>query len=398
MRRITTAMLVLAIGGAAGAGYLLGRTETPPTVPRSTPDTGFEPEFDPGWGEPEPDGPGEETFGAERSGVRSAAVFLPGDETNPADLLAAVRRHAGTRHGQKVVAAYVAQAAVRGSEMLPEIMDLLRTGEDVELHGAPAAVPGLAAGYPTLRMALLDAAAATGDPAATDLLREVAQTTASPVEIVFSAHLLERLDDLDRETAERALDSLARKLDPEQVKAIGSLVSRFVPAAARVSPAYAENLLSAQLRSKGGAGQSLRLLTPALYGLPRERVQDFVLGLLPDPGVPERAKRVFASRAVQRPEIEILRGLRESIEANQVAPRIAGSVARSAVASRAYGRMERRAYTALRQGDLDGALGVATRYRRRLEETRLTLAAARTIGAKLSPELGKLADIRRIRL
>jgi hypothetical protein len=79
-------------------------------------------------------------------------------------------------------------------------------------------------------------------------------------------------------------------------------------------------------------------------------------------------------------------------------PDVAATIARSAVANRTYGQLERQARRALKAGDLSSARQLAAAYYDRLNETEQTLAAARNVGAKLPADLATLSRLQRNRL
>ncbi|MHC4550046.1 MAG: hypothetical protein ACYTEZ_14840 [Planctomycetota bacterium] len=315
------------------------------------------------------------------------------DLPTPSELLDSLRQHAATDKSQMILLGMVANAARLGPAALPEIKQLLRSGVDIKFPS----YTGKGLGFPSLRVALMAAAEATGDPAAQELIAEVAETSESPVEVVFSAHLLDRLDALDARTAQRTLDSLAGQLTPEQKKAMGAVVWKVVPAAAAADPGYAETFLINQLRMEKDRRADPRFVVPVLDGLPADRARDLVLSSLTAADVDERSKRLLASRATQR-ELPLLAEMRHAVESNIVSPRIASTIAHSAVGGRAYMHLERAARRAVKQGDLNKARGIAHRYRQRLGEAQLTITAARNMGARLRNDINTHARLRQQRL
>jgi hypothetical protein len=335
---------------------------------------------------------GEEQLAAVEAAVAALANDI--EVPPPAELLDSLRQGGDDERSQILLVGMVANAAHRGSAALPELKELLDSGIDLKFPS----YDGRGLGYPSLRVALLAAAEATGDPGAAQLIAEVTRTTESPVEVVFGAHLLDRLQALDPATAQRTLDSLGKPLPPDQQKAMGPIAGRVVPAAAATDPVYAEQFLMAQLRMPKGTGADPRLVVPVLDGLPAERVTDVVMAGLTAADVDDRAKRTLAARATQRSELNVLTELRHGIEAGRLGPDVAATVARSAVANRAYGQLERQARRALKAGDLPAARQLATAYYERLSETDQTLAAARSRGAKLPGDIGALKELQRKRL
>ena len=330
-KRPKTGLLVLLVAlGAATVGFLVGsmqtpdqardaRRERPPARPVAL---AVEPPFASGPTDTHADNGFDDPYLEKET--------VPADVPTPSELLDALRQHAGTERGQIIVMGMVANAARLGSAALPEIRELLNSNVDIKLGG----YSGQGLGYPSLRIALMAAAEVTGDPEAVALIAEVAQTTESPVEVVFSAHLLDRLDALDAATAQRTLASLAGPLSPEQKKAMGAVVGRVVPAAAAADPVYAETLLTQQLRMEKGTGADLRFMAPILDGLPAERAHDIVMSAMTAADVTDRNKRMLVSRAAQRAELSLLSDLRQSIETGIVSPRIAASIAHSAIGGR----------------------------------------------------------------
>lgn len=382
-------LLLFAFAGAGAAGYLLGHTtspERPATTRRS--DLRYEaPAFPESAPVPRP--------------LAEAAAELPPppeEEADPSrpptsvrDFVGAIGKAGDSLRSQQMLVALVGEAALRGGEMLPELREMLMEGTEIQFPSYDQSAPG----YPSLRAALLDAVAATGDPAAADLLREVAMTTQSPVEIAFSAHLLERMDGLDVPTARRLLDSLSAPLTDQQRKVAEAVIRKVVPAAARVDPAYAEQVLATQLSDPKADYRSVVI---ALDGIEAERARDFTLMAATNNDYSEKARIALASRAAARPEIEILSGLRQSIEARTFPPKAAAQVARSSLNGGAFGSIERDIRVALKNNDFQAATRHVNAYDARLTEARRTLAAARMAGAQVEGEYDKQAAVYQSRL
>jgi len=389
------AVLILVAIGAGISGYMLGRFhgESPSSAhfvtthsrPAAAPDA------------PPPVDPFDQLEEVEVMPVPDASRASSGETpVTPSELLEALRRNAGTERGQQILIGMVADAARVGSPMMPEIERLLREGVDIEFPSFDGKT-----GYPSLRVALLAAAEATGDPAAKDLIAEVARTSESPVEVVFSAHMLDRLDALDRETAQRTIDSLAADLTPEQKKAMASVLRQVIPAAAKVDPDYAEHFLATQIRLTGltgGKGADMRMLAPLLDGLPAASARNMVLNTITAPDVPDRTKRVMAQRAAQRNDLEVISGLRHAIESNALDPRVSSSIARGVTSARPYSKMYKSARIAVKKGNLRHAQRIANDYQARLDEANLTIQAARTAGARLPPDIQTHAILYKQRL
>lgn len=392
-KRPKTGLLVLFVAvGAATVGFLVGRMQAPDAAREGRrerlPARRLTPEPPPATARShEPAANGLDDPYLEQEAV-------PDDVPTPSELLVSLRQHAGTERGQIIVLGMVANAARLGSAALPEIRELLQSNVDIPLTG----YSGQGLGYPSLRVALMAAAEATGDPEAVSLIAEVAQTTESPVEVVFSAHLLDRLDALDADTAQRTLTSLAGQLSPEQKKAIGAVVGRVVPAAAAADPGYAETLLTQQLRMERGTGADPRFMAPILDGLPGQRAHDIVMSAMTAADVTDRNKRMLVSRAAQRAEISLLSDLRQSIETGVVSPKIASAIAHSAIGGRRYSNMERASRRAIKAGDLDQARSLVGAYRERLNEANLTIDAAKNSGARLRNDIYTYARLRQQRL
>ncbi len=387
-------MVVFVAVGAATVGFLVGRLQAPDQAregrreraPARSAPVLAEP--------PAADRPAEAFAdnGLDDPYLEKEAV--PDDVPTPSELIVSLREHAGTERGQIIVLGMVANAARLGSAALPEIRELLQSNVDIPLTG----YSGQGLGYPSLRVALMAAAEATGDPEAVSLIAEVAQTTESPVEVVFSAHLLDRLDALDANTAQRTLSSLAGQLSPEQKKAMGAVVGRVVPAAAAADPVYAETLLTQQLRMPKGTAADPRFMAPILDGLPGERAHDIVMSAMTAADVTDRNKRMLVSRAAQRAEIGLLTDLRQGIETGVVSPKIASAIAHSAIGGRRYSNMERASRRAIKAGELDKARSIVGTYRERLNEANLTIEAAKSSGARLRNDIYTYARLRQQRL
>jgi hypothetical protein len=103
------------------------------------------------------------------------------------------------------------------------------------------------------------------------------------------------------------------------------------------------------------------------------------------------------SRAAQRAELSLLSDLRQTIETGVVSPRIASSIAHSAIGGRRYSNMEKRARRAAKAGDFDKARQIAGAYRDRLNEANLTIDAARNAGARLRNDINTYARLRQQR-
>jgi len=313
----------------------------------------------------------------------------------PSDLIDSLREHANSPRAQKMLLGMVADAALAGGRMMPEIRRMLDEGIDITFTSYKPDEPG----YPSLRVALLAAAEATGDPAAVKLLAEVAATSESPVEVVFSAHMLDRLDALDAETAHRALDVIAKPLSKDQWKAMSSVLKRVVPAAAAADPAYAETFLTTHMRATAdGKGLNSRLLAPVLDGLPIESVRNIVLSAVNANDIPDRTKALLASRAAQRKELSMLQDLRSAIESNTLSERVIRSVATSSIRGRAYSVLRKQAWSAIKKGNLGEAQKLAKSYEARLAEAAKTIKAARATGAKLPRNLATRATLMRQQL
>jgi hypothetical protein len=388
----TPRSLILGVAlGAGAAGYFLGglggredRGRPPEAPPRSVYLEAEPAPEPPAWEEP-----GEEQIAA----LEAAASALAEDLPPATDLLDALRRSGDAEKSQILLIGMVANAARKGGAALPELRDLLDSGIDLKF---PSWEGGL--GYPSLRVALLAAAEATGDPAAAQLIAEVTRAAESPVEVVFGAHVLDRLKALDAPTAQRTLEALGRPLADDQRKAMASIAGRVVPAAAAADPAYAEVFLATQLRMPKGTGADPRMVAPVLDGLPAARAEQLVLAHLAAGDVTDGAKKALAARATQRSELSMLSELRRGIEAGVFTPDVAATVAHGAVANRAYGRIEREAKHALKAGDVATARQLASTYYERLAETEQTVEAARKAGAKLRGDLGAYTNLQRQRL
>lgn len=389
-----TGLFVLLVAACAGAvGFLAGRFG--PGAPDSSPARGVAPAIEARWREvAQPD----EAWLFEREEAKDAPSLPPPAASGepegppPSQLIASLREHRNGERAQKILQGMIADAARAGGPILPELKELLDSGEDIRFTGYDAKEGG----YPTLRVALLAAAEATGDPAATEMIAEVTQTSESPVEVVFGAHLLDRLDALDAPTAQRALDSLQRPLTDDQRKAMGPVVGRVVPAAAGAAPEYAESMLLTQIRAEDH--RNLRMLMPALKGLPEDRARNLVLTTVTAGDVHERNKRWVAGQAARRRELGMLSELRQAIESNVVSPKVATTVAHGSIWNREYGRLFKRARKAARSGDLAEARQLATQYHARLSEAQRTVQAARNSGAKINPIVDTTAKQRRQQL
>ncbi|MCK6458420.1 MAG: hypothetical protein L6Q95_00825 [Planctomycetes bacterium] len=374
--------------GAGATGYFVGglRGPEPSRTPPPAPPT-YAPEEE----ERDAEGmPAEEQLAA----VEAAVSVLAEDLPEPDAMMEALRRAPDGDQAQILLIGMVANAASRGPDALPGIRDLLASG--VDLHFPEWDGKGL--GYPSLRVALLAAAEATGDPAAAQLVAEVTRTSESPVEVVFGAHVLDRLKALDAPTAQRALDSLRKPLTKEQVQAMASIVGRVVPAAAAADPAYAEQFLMVQLRMPKGQGADPRFVAPVLDGIPSERARELVVANLTAADVSDPAKRMLAQRAAQRAELPMLQELKRGVEAGIYSKSVAATVAQSAVANRAYGRIERDAKRALKSGDLDRARALASDYHQWLTTTQQTIEAAQRMGAPLRKDLPTYVKLQQQRL
>jgi len=278
--------------------------------------------------------------------------------------------------------------------MLPEIAKLLREGSDAKL-----AVGKDGKGHPTLRVALMEAALATGAAEAVELIAEVAQNTESTVEVIFSAHMLDRVDALDAETARRTIDTLGTQISKDEMKMMGSVIRQVIPAAAGADPVYAENFLVTQLHAVDGAPKANpRLVAPLLDGLPADRTMQLVLDTLSAVDVNERSKRMLVSRAAARPETQILIELRHAMDNGTMTPRVAATVARSSVNARPFRKIENAMRVATKSGDFATARHLSSEYMIRLNEARQTIASARTLGARVSPQADKQAGIHADRL
>jgi len=380
--------LVIVVGVGAGAtGYFLGGLRGPEPAPARPPSPPRIELPEAPWEEP-----GEEQVAAVEAAVAAFASDI--DLPAPSDLVETLRRSSDAERSQILLIGMVANAASRGGAALPEIRDLLASGVDLQFPDWE----GQGLGYPSLRVALLAAAEATGDPAATRLIAEVAKTSESPVEVVFGAAMLDRLDALDAPTAQRALEALSRPLTKEQAQAMQEVVGKVVPAAARADPAYAEQFLAAQLRMPKGKGADPRFVAPVLDGLPPERARELVVAHLTAADVGEGAKQMLARRAAQRAELPMLQELKRGIEAGIFPKDVAATVAHSAVANRAYGRIEREAKKALKAGDVPRARALASDYNQWLNETEQTVEAARRMGAPLRNDLPAYLKLQQQRL
>ncbi len=381
-----TGLLLLVVAFAAGgAGFLAGRESTPPAPARS----------------PTPPSHREEAYAREepppRDFVEQAIEQAVREElpaVEPKGLIDALRGKEESEHAQRLMLGVVAEAALRGPAMYPEIRRLLDEGHDVTFKSYDGDKPG----YPTLRVALLAAAEATGDPEAAALILDVAQTTQSPVELVFGAHLLDRLGALEPAIAQRTLDAFAQPLSEQQRKAIGGVARQVVAAAAGADPVYAESYLARQIRITEGPRADARTLAPILDGLPADRARAVVETTLHAPDVAEPTKALLAARAAGRSEIELLASLRRTMEGGGLSPAVGTAVARASVSGQAYGRLDRQARTAVKAGDFARAEVVAAEYALRLDETARVLGAADARGTPLPRDIELQARLHRQRL
>jgi hypothetical protein len=363
--------------GAGATGYFVGGLRGPEPVRVAPPRP--PPIVVPEEVAPEDEMPAEEKLAA----VEAAAAVLAEDLPEPDELMEALKRSPDFEKSQILLIGMVANAASRGPAALPGIREMLESGVDLQFPQWD----GRGLGYPSLRVALLAAAEATGDPAAAQLIAQVTQTSESPVEVVFGAHILDRLKALDAPTAQRALDALAKPLTKEQMQAMASVAGRVVPAAAAADPTYAEQFLQTQLRMPKGEGADPRFVAPVLDGLPPERAQQLVVANLSASDVAEGTKRLLARRAAQRADLPMLQELQSGVEAGIYSKSVAAAVAQSAVANRAYGKLEKETRRALKAGDIDRARSLAGEYTRFLSTTQQTIAAAQRMGAPLGRNL-----------
>ena len=397
-RKIPQGLVTVCVALATGAVcYMLGRMQT---VPEGTPayarSTVGVREVGP-WDDLEND---ELDGEAEAPGAPAAEKGTPAGSIKPIsgvttdELVGAVTEKASSPQAQQILAGYIAQAALRGEAMLPEIAKLLREGSDAKL-----AVAKDGKGHPTLRVALMEAALATGAAEAIELIAELAQNTESTVEIVFSAHMLDRIDALDQETARRTIDALGTQISKDEMKMMGSVIRQVIPAAAGADPVYAENFLVTQLHTQEGAPRvNPRLVAPLLDGLPADRTTQLVLETLSAADVSERSKRMLVSRAAARPETPILIELRRAMDNGTMTPRVAATVARSSVNARPFRTIEKAMRRAIVSGDFAKAHALSGEYMIRLTEARKTIASARALGARVSPQADKQAGIHADRL
>jgi hypothetical protein len=387
--RVGRFTILLVALGAGVTGYFLGGLRgpeattsrlPPPAPPRyEFPDEAIEPPV-----------PADEQIAA----VETAAAVLAEDLPAPDELMDALQRSPQGDKAQILLIGMVANAASRGPAALPAIQELLRSGVDMQFPEWD----GKGLGYPSLRVALMAAAEATGDPAAAQLVAEVARTSENPVEVVFGAHILDRLQVLDAPTAQRALDALGKPLTKDQMRAMGSIGGRVVAAAAAADPAYAENYLLTQLRMPKGQGADPRFVAPVLDGIPAKRAQDLVVASLTAADVSDGAKRMLAGRAATRAELPMLTELQHGIEAGIYSKPVASAIAQSAVGNRAYRQIERQARHALKAGDLDKARALATDYHQWIATTQQTIDAAQRMGAPLKKELPTYMKLQQQRL
>jgi len=382
--------LILGVAVGAGAtGYFVGGLRGPAPAPaRAAPQAPprYEiPDDSTSW-----DAPGDEQLAA----VEAAAAVLSEDPPEPDELIEALRRSPGSERSQILLIGMVANAASKGPAALPGIKELLDSGVDLKFPEWD----GRGLGYPSLRVALLAAAEATGDPAAAQLIAEVTRTSESPVEVVFGAHLLDRLKALDADTARRTLESLAKPLTKDQINAMGSIAGRVVPAAARADTGFAEQFLTTQLRMPKGEGADPRFVAPVLDGLPSERALQLVVANLTAADVSDGAQRMLARRATQRGELPMLTELRQGVDAGIYSKGVAATIAQSAVGNRVYSRLERDARRAMKSGDLDRARSIATDYYQWMNETEQTVAGAQRMGAPLSKNLPAYMKLQQQRL
>jgi len=388
-RKRSAFLVLLAVAGSGAAGFLLGRGErAPDPPPRHAAPTGTV--------EPGIPAPRLEVFGEApepRPPPPSPESIPAGEPLEPIDaskLAEALARDPASPYAPTMLDALVAQAASNGRAMLPRIRELLDSGVDVKLTSFRQD----GSGYPTLRLALLEAAAATGDPDAAQLLGDVARTSPSPLEVVFSAHLIDRLEGMDPATARLALGALTATFSDAERKALGPVLRQVGPAAARADPGFAESFLLERLRQPGDT----RLLMPALDGLAEERARQVVLSALSAPDVPDPAKASLATQAASTRGAEVLEEVRRAIETHALPTKAVAATARSAVNGPAFGRLERDAKRAMKSGDLALAERLADGFQRRLVEARAILAAARGRDVGLPAELDKQGSILEDRL
>jgi len=388
-------LLLLAVAlGAGVAGYLLGRIEGgDETVARGPAPGAARPAplaADP-WAEALGSLDGEPAAVEEPVPEEPAPAAADAGESGLtfAERMDRIRRLGDSPRGQAVLVGLVAEAAARGGEMLPEISAMLDEGWDVKFSSWDGKGPG----WPSLRVALLAAAEATGDPHAGDLIATVARTTESPVELVFSAHLLQQLDRLDPETARRTFDSLGGQLTAEEKRAMAGIVGKVIPAVARANPEYAEYFVTTQLRATEGPRADPRLLAPAIDGLPPDRARTLVLDSMMAGDVADNVKRMLGSRAAATGDVATLRGLQDVLATHTLDVRTTSTIARGAMAPNGFGALEKQARHALKEGDLARAGAVASAFEERLAEARRTVRAAGDAGARIPGELAKRDSI-----
>jgi len=389
--------MVLIVGLAGlGAGFALGRLTGEEAAPARWSEARSQARFENAYSERDPafrDDVDEESENGEGRGEPKVqpAPIAEGAPVEPRELIDALRRHADSDRSQKMLIGMVADAARLGGKLLPEIQEMLEAGDDIRFSSYKPGQPG----YPSLRIALLDAAATTGDPAAIAMIAEVAQQTESPMEVVFSAHVLDKLDALDVATAQRTLDSTLTKLAPADAKALGSILNQVIPAAAAADPAYAETILQQQIRNPDRKNRELRAITPMLDGLPIARAQDVVLTSMTAADVTDRAKYQIAQRAARRPEIEMMEQLRGAIESRSIDPKLARTIAANSVNGKPFGKTYKTARRALKSQDIRAAQEQAKVFQARLAEANKTIAAARAAGANVPAKVNKQASIHR---
>jgi hypothetical protein len=275
----------------------------------------------------------------------------------------------GSDSSQSELRAFVNNASRRGGDAVPQLMDLLRGGEDAVFMPQWKFRDGALEGHPTLRAAYIEALRTIQDPDAAEALAELLPLTTSPNESYLVALALQ-----EKGKAGWSGTLLELATHGEDNRDLGTRRA-MVHLAARDDPVEASRYI--YLQAPRGTDRSVpRLLAGGLTAMPMKDAAAAADRLLADRDVTEIAKGQYVRSLCRRSEVEAFSALRRLAERGELDERVRLDTAYVMAGSGAF-RMDAIHYQkALAEGRQSDAADIRTRFDRRIEEVQRFASAA----------------------
>jgi len=331
------------------------------------------------------DGPGKGTHTSVRRDTprrgNDTTPVEPPPPTPLPDIAKTAKANPFTADTQRELAAFVEECRQRGAEAVPLLLQLLADGKDRKLQPRWKFVESELIGFPTLRAAYLTALTSIDGPEASFAMGEIMKELRDAQESFLIAKEL-----ADRDVGGWTND-LLRNAVADATPAQLDLRRAMVALAARSDP---KGTAEAVLRDmpRGESKEDGRLLSESLGQLPVQIAIATTESLLADRDVTYAAKGHLVRAALNRPEPDVFRAMRQEVLRGGLDKQLRTAVAYAAANSRSF--FNDAAELAVAEASQDTAKGDA--IRRRFEER--MRVAEELVGAALDVDMNSTTDMR----